>query len=257
MTRIVSNDLRASFRRPQVITVALLIITLAPVSAMVSLPSYAFDHWMSYFTVMFDWVGLTFPLLVVLLSQVRLLDEWSNTYALLTRTRVGARTYFGSRLLVSALIAAAVFFVLTLVCFAVAWSTYTDHGYGVPLAGPIESRFPFSQLWAVSPVVYILVFSVWVALVSGTVAVVCTLLTAVIGNKFVAMVAPLVLWFITNFGLAVVGLEEFSLPPFRFFITQQPIWTEFAGWAAILLAAMGLYAFVRRHDYQTAGIVRT
>ena len=255
--RLVGNDLRASVRRPQVIVVALLIIVIPPVSGVMALPGYALDHWMPYFTLMFDGVGLAFPLLVALLSQLRLLDEWSNTYALLTRTRVNPAIYFTSRLLVSALLAAAVFFVMTLACFAVARLTYTDHGYGVPSQGPIESRFPFSQLWAISPGLYVLVFSLWVAWVAGTVAAWCTLLTAVIGNKFLALAAPLVLWLGMNFVLAVLGLEALSLPPFRFHITQQPIWTELVGWAVIALIAAGLHVFVQRRDYQTVGITRT
>lgn len=255
--RQVGNDLRASIRRPQVIVIALLIILVPPVSGVMALPGYALDHWMPYFTLMLDVVALPFPLLVALLTQPRLLDEWSNTYALLIRTRVNPSTYFASRMLVSALLAAAVFFVMILVCFAVARFTYTDHGYDVPSLGPIESRFDFSQLWAISPAVYAVVFSLWVALVAGTVGAWCTLLTAVIGNKFVALATPLMLWFIVNFILAVLGFEELSLPPFRFHISQQPIWTDLLGWVAIALMTAGLYVFVRRRDFQTSGLVRT
>ncbi|WP_448072405.1 hypothetical protein [Georgenia yuyongxinii] len=212
---------------------------------------------MPYLTLMFDTVALPFPLIVALLSQPRILDEWSNTYALLTRTRVNRSTYFASRVLVSSLLAASVFFVMTIVSFAVARLTYTDHGYDVPSLGPIESRFDLSQFWAISPVVYVIVFSLWAALVAGTVGAWSTLLTAVMGNKFMALAAPLVVWFVANFVLAVLGLEEFSLPPFRFHISQQPIWTAIVGWAAIVLATAGLYVYVRRRDYQTPGIVRT
>ncbi|MBZ2199717.1 hypothetical protein [Occultella gossypii] len=257
LRRLVITDLRRSARRPQLLAMAALLVVVPPISGILALPGYAFDHWMSYFTVMSDSIGLIFPLVVALLTQLRLQDEWSNTWALTTRTRTGARAYFASRVLVSAVLAAGVFGVQTIVCFAVARATYTDHGYGVPLAGQIEGRFPFSQLWAVSPALYVLVFCLWVAFVAGTVAAWCTLLTAVIGNKFVALAAPLVLWFMANFGLAVLRLEAFSLPPFRFHITQQPIWTELAGWAAIAVVTAGLSVFVDRRDYQTPGIVRT
>jgi len=254
--RQVSNDVRASLRRPHIIVLALLLVVVPPISGIAVLPGYALDHWMSYFTLMIDAVALPFPLLVTLLTQPRLLDEWSNTYALSTRTRANPATYFASRVLTSALLAAAVFFVMTLGCFVVARLTFTDHD-DVPLVGPIESRFDLSQFWTISPGVYVIVYTLWVALVAGTVGAWCTLLTAVIGNKFVALAAPLVLWFVANFALAVFGLEAFSLPPFRFHIQQQPIWTDVLGWVAIALATAGLYFFVHRRDYQTTGIVRT
>lgn len=257
MSELIADYLRTSYRRPQVAVVALLIVVIPPVLGIISAPAYSFDHWMSYFTVMFDGVGLIFPLLVALLTQPKLLDEWSNTYALATRLRVAPAAYFGVRVIVSGILASVVFFALTAVCFAAARLTYIHPGPEVPLVAPVETRYQLSQLWALSPVLYMVVFCLWVALVAGTVAVACTLFTAVISNKFVALAAPLILWFLANFGLAVLRLEAFALPPFRFHIRQQPVWTEIAGWAAILLVVGALYAFVHRRDYQTAGIVRT
>ena len=254
---LIGDDLRAVLRRPHFVVLSVVIIAAPPVSGVVSLPGYAFDHWMSYFTVMVDWVALTFPLLVTLLTQPRLLDEWSNTYAALTRPRVSAADYFRARVLVSGVLAAAVFFAMTVVCFVVARLTFTDHGYGTALVAPIEGRFPLSQIWGIQPILYPVVFSAWVAVVAGTVGAWCTLVTAVVSNKFVALAAPFVLWLAADFALAVLGQEELSLPPFRFHIKQQPVWTEFVGWAAIAVVTVGLWAFVRRRDYRSAGIVRT
>lgn len=253
---LVVQELRAAGRRPQFLALAALVVLVAPVSGMLSLGGAAYDHWVSYFTTMFDWVGLAYPLVVALLTQPRLLDEWANSYASYTRTRLRPARYFWMKALTSAVIAAVVFLAMTLTCFAVARATYTDHGYGVPLAGAIESRYPLSQLWAVSPALYVIGFSAWVALVTAAVAIWCTLLTAVIANRFVALAAPPVLWFLANFGMAVLGLEELSLPPFRFQITQQPIWTEFAGLGAIVLFSTALGVVIRRRDYLTPGIVR-
>ena len=254
---LVCQELRSAVRRPQFGVVAIVLVLIGPVSGLAILGSSALDHWMTYFTSMFDWVGLVYPLAVALLTQPRLLDEWSNTYVLSTRTRVSPGRYFAAKVITSALLAAGVFLVMTLVAFAAARLTYTDHGYGVPLVGPIEDRFPLSQLWGISPMLYVIGFSLWVAVVSAAVAVVCTLLSAVIGNRFVALAAPLILWFIANFGLAVLDWEELALPPFRFHIIQQPVWTEFAGLGLIVLVAAVLYGLVRRNGYLSAGIVHT
>ncbi|WP_163544871.1 hypothetical protein [Occultella kanbiaonis] len=212
---------------------------------------------MSLFSLMFNGVGLLFPLLVTLLTQPRLLDEWSNSYALQVWTRVTPQSYFLSKALGAASVASGVFFALTAVSFGLARLTYTDNGYQVPLAGAIEFRFPLSQLWGVSPALYIVAYCVWVALVAGAVAILSTLLTAVTSNKFVALAAPFILWTGVNFALAVLRLEAFSLPPFRFQITQQPVWTEVVGLCGIVLAIMMLYRFVHGQRYQTAGIVRS
>lgn len=257
MTSLVREELRAAVRRPQFFVVVGLIVIVVFWSGFSALASSALDHWTEHFTGMFSWFTLIYPLAIALLTQPPLLDEWSNTYALSTRTRVSLGRYFASKVVAAAVLAAALFLALTLVCFLVAKLTYTDHGYGVPLAAPIETRFPFSQLWAVSPALYVVVFSLWVSLVSATVAAWCTLLTAVIANKFAALAAPLLLWLATNVVLTVLGAEELKLPPYRFDITQQPIWTELAGWVALLASTAVLWLFVRRRQYQSAGIVRS
>ncbi|WP_163540935.1 hypothetical protein [Occultella kanbiaonis] len=40
---------------------ALLLVVIPPLSGILALPANAFDHWMSYFTVMSDSIGLRFP----------------------------------------------------------------------------------------------------------------------------------------------------------------------------------------------------
>lgn len=256
MLRLVLADLLASFRRPQVAVLALLLIAIPPLSGYVVLPAYAFDHWTSYFTVMFEGLGLAFPLFVALLTQPRLLDEWSNTFALATRARVAPRRYFGARLATSAAIAFVVFLALTAACFAMAKATYSFPAGEVPPSVHVELRLQFSQLWSVSPMLYVAVYCLWVALVAATVAAFCTLVTALVGNKFLALAAPFLLWQIVNFTLAALSLEAFALPPFRFHITQQPVWTELVGWAGILTVIAVLYTYAHRRDYQTPGIVR-
>lgn len=250
------DELRASIRRPQFVVVAALIVIVPPVSGVASLSGYALDHWMSYATIMFDGLGLLFPLLVTLLTQPRLLDEWSNTYANSVRTRVAPAQYFRTKVASSAILAGAVFLTATALSLLVARLTYTDHGYGVASAGPIETRFPLSQLWALSPALYVIALCLWVGLVAASVGIWCTLLTALVSNRFVALVAPLVLWTAVQFGLAVIGLEELSLPPFRFHLIQQPIWTEFVGLIAITVASAAMLYIVRKSDYQSPGIVR-
>jgi hypothetical protein len=257
LLRLVADDLRASIRRPQVIAVAALLCMIPPVTGFLSLSQYALDHWTSYFTIMLDWVALFFPLVVALLTQIRLVDEWSNTYAFLTRTRVAPGVYFTARALVSAIMASAVFCAMTAISFVVAKVTFTSHGIDVPLIAPIETRYPFSQLWEISPAVWIATYCLWVAVVAGSVGAWCTMLTALLANKFVAVVAPLVLWIGATFALEAGGLDYLGLPPFRFSITQQPIWTEFPGWVAIVLVTVVLHVVVARRDYQTPGIAHT
>lgn len=257
MIRSAVDDVRASARRPHVIVLSILIIVVPSISGLLARGGYALDHWMSYFTIMLDLVALPFPLLVALLTQPRLLDEWSNTFALSVRTRQSPSQYVASRILASGVLAGAVFLAMTLLSFLVARLTFSDHGYDIPSLGPIETRFDMSQLWALSPGFYVVTYSLWVGMVAATVGAWCTLLTALIANKFVALAAPMLLWFGGNFVLAVIGLEELAFPPFRFHISQQPLWDDLAGWLVILATIAGMYWIVRRRDFQTTGIVRT
>ena len=109
MNHVVSQDLRASLRRPEVIALSLLIIIGPALNGYLTRYGYALDNWVSYFINLIDAVAMPFPLLVTLLTQPRLVDEWSNTYALSTRTRLRPRSYFASKVYSSALISGVVF----------------------------------------------------------------------------------------------------------------------------------------------------
>lgn len=254
---MVRGELRSTFRRPQFVVVAAIIIGFPPVYGTAVLPSYALMDWMDYLAVMLGGIyALVFPLLVTLLVQSRLLDEWSNSYASYTRTRVSSRTYFGAKVLASATIAAAVYALAMGIAFAWSHLTYSDHGMNIHVIRSIESASTWTQLYGVSPALYPVVYTLWVALVAATVGVFATLLAAVISNKFVAIVAPLGIHIGAGFGLAVLWLEEFMLPPFRFNLIQLPIWTEVVPWAVMMAVCAGLYAYIHFRGYRTSGIER-
>lgn len=253
MTRLLRQNVWAIVHRRYVLALVLAILVLPSLTTFLEREAWAFDHWMSYASNMFGWAGLLFPLLVTLLTQLPLVDEWSNTYALATRARITPDRYLAAKGLAAAIVAGAVFGLMTAVNFIVARQTFRD--IGDPLFAPIETRYQLAELWAVSPWLYLITYTLWVALVAATVAVWCTLLTAVIGNKFVALAAPMILWTAADFGLAVLRLEAFSLPPFRFHLTQLPAWTELPGWAAGGVVIVGLWIVIRRRNFMTAGLV--
>ena len=166
-------------------------------------------------------------------------------------------TLFLSKVLISGVLAFAVFFVMAVVSALVAVVTFSDKGIAQDIPTPIAEAFSFSQLWTLSPALFVVVYCLWVGVVSAVVAAACTTLTAVIRNPFAALISPFLLWTAANFGLAVLGLEAFSLPPFRFHIQQQPVWTEFAGLGLIVILVVALYVFIASRRFQSAGIVRT
>lgn len=253
MIRLIGQNVGATVRRPYVLLLAVVIAVVPSLMTFLGRDAWALDHWMSYASNMFDWVALLFPLLVTLLTQVVLVDECSNTYALAARARTTPARYLGAKACAAAVVSGVVFGLMATINFVVASLTFLD--IGEPLYAPIETRYQLSELWATSPWLYLVTYTLWVALVAATVAVWCTLLTAVIGNKFVALAAPIVLWTVTNFGLAVLGWEAAALPPFRFHIKQQAAWLETPGWVALLVVIAGLWVLIRRRNYMTSGLV--
>lgn len=212
---------------------------------------------MGYFSIMIGGIyALLFPLLVTFLAQFKLLDEWSNTYFSHTRTRVSPGANFAVKVSGAALLTAAVYALAMAVAFVWAHLTYTDHGYGVPVTRAVESASTWTQLYGVSPVLYPVAYSLWVALVAATMAIFAVMLSAIISNKFLASVAPFIIFFGSGFVLAIFRLESYSLPPFRFNLVQLPIWTEIVPWSGMVVVCIFLYVYIHRHDYRTPGIER-
>lgn len=257
--RAFTAELSQSVRTLRFVGIAFVIVLLPTLYGLAIRDAYALTDAADLFTLMLsNLVPLMFPLLVSLTYQPRLLDEWSNSFPRLTRTRIDVRGYLATRAGVAATLASTVFAVMILVAWLSAHSLFGDAGFAQASPVAVSDRFTFSQVHAISPVLFVLCYSGWVGLNAGAYAVFSTALSAVAGNRFLALAAPLVLYFLGGFALAVLGLEEISPSSsiFPFNITQQPMLFAVVPLMFVLVTSAALFALVHRRNYATAGLDR-
>lgn len=219
---------------------------------------YALVDPVDLFTLMLsDVVPLTFPLWVVFLYQPRLLDEWANSFGRGVRTRMPMGWYVASRAAVAAVWAAGVFAAMVVLTWVVAHVTFGE-GFAQAQPMPVAERFTFSQVYAVSPVLFVVVFATWVGLNAAVYGVLGTAASALVGNRFLALLAPMAVYLVSGFVLAVLGLEYLSptTSVFPFSIVQQPMVFAFVPLAGALAVTAVAFAVVRRQEYFSAGLDR-
>ncbi|WP_124040307.1 hypothetical protein [Neoactinobaculum massilliense] len=255
--RLIHATVRTTVSYPSYWLTCLALIILWPGMAFFGQSSVAYDQWQQYYYDGSGFVGLFFPLFVTLLVQMPLLDEWSNTYFLPTRTRIGSWHYLRAKVFAVGLVAGATMALLVVLAFVLAKVTFKPVNPQGLLDPPDLSRYQFGQLWEKSALAYIVVFALWVGIVAASEAILAVVAAAIISNKLIAIAAPFLVLFVVNLIVQILGLEEFQLPPLRTNITQQPMWMELPGWFFImLLGCLGLWQ-IRKSNYSTPGLVRS
>ncbi len=209
------SSLRVAFTRPQTYLSILLVLLVCLITGFSARSNTNYEHWSDYFISFFDWIGLLFPLTVALLTQLLLLDEWDNTYVMQVRTRVNIGAYFRHKVITAATTAFIVFTLLILLILGIANLTFIQGEINTDPYKPLEQRHDLSQIAGISIPLYIIVFALWVGLIAAILAVICTLATACIENKFLALIAPFIGWQAVQIIIAYARIEKFALPPFR------------------------------------------
>lgn len=239
--------------------VAAVIVALPTAYGLTIRDQYALVDAQDLFTLMLgDVMPLTFPLWVSLLYQPRLLDEWANSFTRGVRTRMPMRTYLASRAAVAATWAAGVFSTMVVLAWVAAFAVFGSSGMVQASPVPVAERFTFSQLYAVSPVVFITVYAAWVGLNAAAYGVLSTAASALIGNRFIALVTPIAFYLVAGFALAVLRLEHIGTATsiFPFSIVQQPIGYALVPLLGVLVLAAAAFVVAGRQQYFTAGLER-
>lgn len=246
------------------IAVGLLIIVLPVLYGLFIKDSYALVDPMDHFTLMLsNLLPLTFPLLVTLLGAQCFAEVLADRYLFYTATRTSLRKYLASHGAVLMATAFAVFFLAVLLAWVVAFLVEPALGnttyYGAEGTGTVAEptqRHTFTQLVSLSPLVYGMVYAVWVGACAAVFALLGMLLLLVIPHRFVALSLPFVGYQVVSFVLAVLGLEAFvpSSVVFPFNIIQQPLWTPFVPLVALIALCAILVAKVHARPEEIQGL---
>lgn len=194
-------------------------------------------------------VPLIFPLLAVLIFPAPFSTRLVDRFIFYTRTRISIESYLVRVACANGLLTFSVFFLMVIVTFLSAFYLAPAAGVRFDLSSaPIEqlrssqdNAFTFSQLLSIGNGVFALVYATWVGLFGAIIATVGLIATLLIPQRVVALALPTIIYFLENFGLAVVGLEVFRsvTSVFPFALEQQAIATtipaliEWVGYALI------------------------
>ncbi|GAA1710850.1 hypothetical protein GCM10009809_04020 [Isoptericola hypogeus] len=221
------------------------------------------DNFDLFTLMMSDWLPLLFPLLVTALYLPRFAGELSHGFIRPVRPRTPIGTFLDSRIATAALLAFGVFFVAVAIAALVAFVGNAGHAITPltpPGAGetphPVSGRTTFSPLYSISPALYGVAMATWIGANAALWSVVGGLCLLLVGNRFLALAAPTVLFMVLQVAIAYAGFDAFILTGsiFQSNIVQQPAWYPFVQFAGVGLVVALAYAWVRRRRYETSGV---
>ncbi|MEO8527993.1 MAG: hypothetical protein ABI435_02845 [Pseudolysinimonas sp.] len=165
---------------------------------------------------------LVFPILAVALGCGRLFAEVSHRFIVNVRVRTDLIPYIGTKVVASGMAAFAPFFALAAVPFVLIVAL----GYvpGTTIVSPeiyeltaaeaqaaAGSYATFTQLYAVAPPLFGLVYSIWVGLNAALCAALGSLSLFAIPNRFVALLVPFATYFGESLVVSLLGHPEYGL----------------------------------------------
>lgn len=208
---------------------------------------------------LYDLLPATFPILISVFCLLRYSDELSNGFTRSVRTRTSLGNYLLSSSLKVALSAMAIFtivvFIVWLYAFVLSPATFaTLHPGEIPES--VSSRYRFTELMAISPLLYGAFISLWTGLNAAAYAALGFAALVWIPNRFVALAIPFIVYWAATIVPALFGLESYAAAHsvFSFSIIQVPWWQAIPHLIAIAcFASIGLFA-AKFVDYQTPGL---
>jgi len=193
--------------------------------------------------------AMLFPVLAILVYIPSFISEYKNNFLTYTRTRVHLKDYLMAKGIVNALLSGVVLFLMIFI-------TYLFVRFIEPLVGlvqytpisesTIEPSNTFSFLIGYSPLLYALIYALWVGLNAALYSTLAYFLILSINNIFVAISIPFVGYHVFNFVTGILQMPQFSplSTIFPFNITAQPIWTIFIPFLILLLVNFIIYKVI-------------
>jgi len=199
------------------------------------------------------------PFVASALGASRMFSEVGNRYIVSARMRSRPSRYFGAKIaaagIVAGLIAAPLPIAGTIVAFAV-WPAIGDPNveptqYGLTPASALAdaaASTTYSQLLLVSPLVYSVLYSLWVAFAAAVFAALTLALLILLRNRAVALVIPLGLYLGETVAAAVLGDPTYGLvySIFPFGLTQSSILAGASPVLVLALAVVVIWVFIIR-----------
>ena len=230
------------------LTIALIAATL-----LINIPrigdSFLRDNFDVYLELMLTPATLIAPLVAAVIGCLPLFRELGNRFASSTRTRLPLRSYLQSRLVAALIGPFVAFFAFAFALFAIAFFVWPLLGnpsihpdlYSMTAAqadADSLTRTTYSQLLALSPWGYGLLYAAWAGFGAATYSALGFAALLALPNRAVALAVPMILYIVETLAASLLDAPRFGLifSLFPFGLAQAPIWQAAA--PTLLLAGL-------------------
>lgn len=267
MAALIIQELKSVLRSPASF-IAMVIVAIPTAFGYLTRSSNTLVDELDLFSLMLsNLLPLTFPLLVVALYLPRVSDEFSNNFVNVARVRSSIGSYMTAKVATGAIFAFSTFALAVMLAGLFAFGVdpalglthFRPEAMGLDQEALVDeslTRYTFSQLLSLSPLVYCVVYALWVGLNAASYSVLGLLALMFAENRFVALAAPFLVYQLVNFALAVLGFEEFGVSTsiFPFSINQQPLWHPLVPFVVIFAATAAVWSYARFREFDTPGL---
>lgn len=259
MLAAVRDELGRLWSAPAVIF-SLAFLAYPTVQGLILIPSYVYQAPIDNFTLMTNGpTALVFPLLLTSMYVFRFSGLLHHRYAFYARFRSGTSPFLTGHIIVNAIVVGLLVLGSYLIAAVVAFLIVPSTGFLARQSGyqplPVDQigaytrqLITFSQLASHGTAVYVMVFSLFVALFSVVIATASLGFTLLAKSRLLGLAATLALYTVENFVLSYAGLEVYRTVTAIFpdAITPQPLWVPMIPFAAWILLTVVLILRVRR-----------
>lgn len=174
--------------------------------------------------------SMLFPALAILVYIPTFVSEYNNNFLTYTRPRIDLKKYLIVKGIVNAMLSGIALFLMIFITYILI--RFIEPFFGIINYAPM-SQFntkiinTFSFVFGDNPLLYVLMYALWVGLNASLYATCAYILILSLENVFVAITIPFLMYHIFNFVSGILSSPEFSplSTVFPFNIVAQPIWT--------------------------------
>lgn len=244
----------------------LLLMSLPLIYFAITRNNYIFEDSLSVFTHMLEGIlPLLFPIIATIIYLGSFSQEIKNRFLVYTRLRIPLKKLLLIKFSANFVLSFSLFFIFTFAMFL--FSFYIEPLLGIIRYDPdvnlyslngitveqkLYTRHTFTQLLQYGSLTYGLLYSCWLGINAAAYASLGFFLLILLGNQFLALSIPTLIYLLGGYLLDAVDLGQFDFRHtlFPYSRTQQPIWTAFVPFLFLVFVSTCLYVYIKKHFHR-------
>lgn len=214
---------------------------------------YSFTNNIDLYGRLLNGIGaMIFPILMLFVFADTIIHEKNNNYLTYTKIRIDFNTYLNAKIIVNTILTFGVSFLYAFLPFLFAEYINPQVAFitNVGISGNPHGTTTFEQFLVYGPLVYGLIYSLWVGINGVLYATLPLILCLILDNSFVAFSIPFVWYQGVSFVSAVSGISKFAplYTVFPYSIFQQELWTVLVPFSILLITVIFSYVYLKKRN---------